>query len=137
LIFLIDDIEVLLEVAAIRTVGTLNVDLLGWARSWSSTSYDSNTLWLTVKLCSSNLDLTFSGRVRSRVVVEVDGSRLKAKEVALEGTDVNLRVGLDDINHILEVDRAVTLNLKLLGVLLTDCAAFSHINKFGEKLILV
>lgn len=49
---------------------------------------------------------------------------------------MNLGMRLDDFDLVLEIHRAVTFYLKLLGVGLADHAASAHINKLGEKLIL-
>ena len=49
---------------------------------------------------------------------------------------MDLRVRLDHVDFVLEVNRAVTLDLKLLGVRLADFAGTAHIDEFWEELIL-
>jgi len=41
---------------------------------------------------------------------------LKAKDIAIERADLDLGMRFNDIDLVLEVDRTVTVNLKLLGV---------------------
>ena len=71
-----------------------------------------------------------------RVVSEVYRSRLKAENVAHKGTHVDLWVRLHNLNHVLEVHRAVTLYLERLLVGLANQTAPAHVNEFGEELIL-
>jgi len=136
LVLLINDIEILLEIAAIGPISTSNIDLLGRACSWRSTADDSDFLRLRVELCSPNFYLAFGSRVGPGIVIEVDSSRLKAQNVSLKGADMNLRVRFGHFDLVLKVNWAVTLNLKLLGVGLADRAGTAHVDVFGEKLVL-
>ena len=61
---------------------------------------------------------------------------MKTKNVTHERTDMNLWMWLDYLNLILKVDRAVTLNLKLLSVGLSDKASLAHVNELGEEFVL-
>ena len=58
--------------------------------------------------------------MRPWIICKVYRSRLKAKDVAHERTDVDFWVRLHDFNHVLKVHGAVTLHLKLLCVGLSD-----------------
>ena len=49
---------------------------------------------------------------------------------------MNLRVGLHHVDLVLEINWAVTLDLKLLGVGLADEAGFAHVDEFGEEFVL-
>ena len=49
---------------------------------------------------------------------------------------MDLRVRFDHIDHVLEVHRAVTLHLKLLGVRLADGAGAAHVDEFWENFVL-
>ena len=126
----------MLEIAAIGPISTSNIDLLGRACSRRSTADDSDFLRLRVELCSADFDLTLRSRVSPGIVIEVDSSRLKAQNVTLKGANMNLRVRFGHFDLVLEVNRAVTLNLKLLGVGLADRAGTTHVDVFGEKLVL-
>ena len=97
---------------------------------------DTNGLGLRVKLGRLDFNLTLGRGMRPRVVREVYRSRLKAADVTHEGADVDLRVRLHDLNHVLEVHGAVTLHLKLLCVRLSDKTGFAHVDEFWEQFIL-
>ena len=71
-----------------------------------------------------------------RVIGEINRSRLKAKDVSHQGTHMNLRVWLYNLDLIFKVHWTVTFNLKLLSVGLTDEAGLAHIDAFREELIL-
>ena len=126
----------MLEIAAIGPISTADIDLLGRACSRRSTADDSDFLRLRVKLCSADFYLAFGSRVSPGIVIEVDSSRLKAQNVTLKGANMNLRVRFGHFDLVLKVNRAVTLNLKLLGVGLADRAGTTHVDVFREKLVL-
>ena len=74
--------------------------------------------------------------MRPRIVGEVNRCRLKTKNVTHEWTYMNLWMRLDYLNLILEIDRAVTLNLKLLSVGLSDKASLAHVNELRKEFVL-
>ena len=112
------------------------VSLLWRAHLWRRAAYNPDTLRLRVELGGAHLDLALSRRVCPWVVCEVDVGRLEARDVAREGADMYLWVRLDDLNLVLEVHWAVTLNLERLLVGLAYLTASAHVDEFGEELVL-
>ena len=115
LVFFVNDIQSLLEVAGDRAV-LAAVSLFWRAHLWRRAAYNPNTLRLRVKLGGAHFDLTLSRRVCPWVVCEVDVGRLETRDVAHERADMYLWVRLDDLNLVFEVHWAVTLNLERLLV---------------------
>lgn len=62
---------------------------------------------------------------------------MHAKDVAHQGEDQDLRVRLEDFNRVLKGDWAVTFDLKLLLISLTDDAALAHIDHARKQLFLL
>ena len=114
-----DDVQTLLEVAGDRAV-LAAVSLFWRAHLRRRAAYNSNALRLGVELSGAHLDLALSRRVCPWVVREVDVGRLETRDVARERADMYLWVRLEDLNLVLEVHWAVTLNLERLLVGLAD-----------------
>ena len=130
-----DDVQTLLEVAGDRAI--LAAASLFWrAHLWRRAAYNSNALRLGVELSGAHLDLALSRGVSPWIVCEVDAGRLETRDIAHKGADVDLWVGLGDLDLVLEVHWAVTLNLERLLVGLANQTAPAHVNEFGEELIL-
>ena len=110
LVFFVNDIQSLLEVAGDRAV-LAAVSLFWRAHLWRRAAYNPNALWLRVELGGAHLDLALSRRVCPWVVREVNVGRLETRDVAHERADMYLWVRLDDLDLVLEVHWAVTLNL--------------------------
>ena len=119
LIFFVNDIQSLLEVAGERAI-LAAVSLFWRAHLWRRAAYNSNTLRLRVELSGAHLDLALCRRVSPWIVREVDVGRLETRDIARKGADVDLWVGLDDLNLVFEVHWAVTLNFERLLVGLAD-----------------
>ena len=119
LIFFVNDIQSLLEVAGDRAI-LAAVSLFWRAHLWRRAAYNSNTLRLRVELSGAHLDLALCRRVCPWIVREVDVGRLETRDIARKGADVDLWVGLDDLNLVFEVHWAVTLNFERLLVGLAD-----------------
>ena len=115
LVFFVNDIQSLLEVAGDRAV-LAAVSLFWRAHLWRCAAYNPNALRLRVELGGAHFDLALSRRVCPWVVCEVDVGRLETRDVSHEGADVDLWVGLDDLDLVLEVHWAVTLDLERLLV---------------------
>ena len=49
---------------------------------------------------------------------------------------MDIWVRLGHLNHVLKIDRAVTLYLKLLLILFADLEISAHVNHTGEELVL-
>ena len=87
------------------------ISLFRRAHLWRRAAYNPNALWLRVELGGAHLDLALSRRVCPWVVREVNVGRLETCDVAHERADMYLWVRLDDLDLVLEVHWAVTLNL--------------------------
>lgn len=132
-----DDVQLArFEVGAVRKTGIVNSGLSGHTRRWSRISNDTNALGLRVKLGRTHFNLALGGRVRPRIVCEVNRSRLKAKNVAHERTHMDLWMWLDHIDLVLKVHWAVTFHLKLLRIRLSNQTCLAHVDEFGEQFIL-
>ena len=119
LVFFVNDIQSLLEVASDRAV-LAAVPLFWRAHLWRRAAYNPDALRLRVELGGAHLDLALSRRVCPWVVREVNVGRLETCDVAHERADMYLWVRLDDLDLVLEVHWAVTLNLERLLVGLAD-----------------
>ena len=60
---------------------------------------------------------------------------MKALNIAGQRADMNLRMRLHNLDLVLKIDWAVTLDLKLLGVGLADEAAATHVYELREELV--
>ena len=96
------------------------VSLFWRAHLWRRAAYNTNTLRLRVELSGAHLNLALSRGVCPWIVREVNVGRLETRDIAHEWADVDLWVGLKDLDLVLEVHWAVTLHLERLLVGLAD-----------------
>lgn len=116
-----DDVQLAgLEVGAVCEAGIVNSGLSGHACCWSRVTNDTNALGLRVKLGCTHFNLALGGRVRPRIVREVNRSHLKAQNIAHEWAHMDLWMRFDHIDLVLKIHWAVTFHLKLLRIGLSN-----------------